>query len=841
MRLKLRKIALYFLILFLLNSLGFVLFNKYMAFVLEEAAGTMRVGVEKVSTGGGYIDVIENLNMKLDGSLDGYWSIVRLNSMGKYVRSVKLHDIGIDDDVVGFEAIHTSSKGDVYLSTSNENGSQSLFFIEDGRKKSQNLYTTSANSGEKIYAITEQNQICTFLVDADDEIRAYKIEDNNRAIFFEKFDKSELGSGDAIYYVFEDGREMMRKDGNLYFGGELFAELPEDSNIINVWEADKGAIFLDASTATLWARYPSNSDIRSFVDLLSVDEDITALDNNLKGDIVAVYDCKKLIRYYSNTYEDLTQNLTRPRYIAMVMIGIFELLLLFLTTVFWYMIAVTWRMHYSLIFRWGVVLLVGFYVLQKIWGIQLYNDVADELQAESFEYLNAINKCNPSKEEIRKVRGDFNVLEFKKDEDNNIYSEVDGKKKLIGMFYFGAQYVDNTREAFDKDGEITNTAYMRNGKRYYVSSVELPGDRVRSITVRERISSTDHIRNYRIYMFEVRLLMSFIWLSVILILLSFAARIISLSRRTRRIFSEKKGVNDFYGDEISELNDSMNSVGVEIREVMHDIEERRKCYERFMPKNVVELLGVKEVHEISKDTCSKNELILMTVSFKLNSELYRDEKGAVFSKLNNMVERSSKILDQHRGTVLDFRYDGFVALFRKANNETVVAAIKIVQEFQNEKDVNVHVILDSSMVMSGVIGNEVKMQPIVISKSYDISGKLLSFLDKAGAGILCTEEIYHFAKEYNCRYIGKILEDEEEIRVYEIYNGDLPETASKKESMEKIFLNALYSFYSGDYKTARGEFMQVVRENPNDEIAKYYLYEADSFENEGKRKNIYLD
>ena len=140
-----------------------------------------------------------------------------------------------------------------------------------------------------------------------------------------------------------------------------------------------------------------------------------------------------------------------------------------------------------------------------------------------------------------------------------------------------------------------------------------------------------------------------------------------------------------------------------------------------------------------------------------------------------------------------------------------------------------------------MIPHDTKMQPIAISKSYNTSAKLLSFFDKIETGILCTEKVHGLVRGYMSRFVGKVEGTESDIRIYEIYDGDFPEIVAKKQSTEKIFLDAVYSFYSGDYKTARAEFLQVVRENPHDGIAKYYLYLADSYETNGEGKVSYLE
>ena len=839
MRILLRKISLYLLILIILNFFTLSFANGYMFSFFLEAFGKREIYLECMSSGGGYKDVIEIVSNGIDDRNEE-WRLARIDANNQFLFSKALRDLGIKD-VNGFEAMHTSAAGDIYLSVINYNETNTLYVIKNGREEAKRIFSTSANSGEKIVSIAEKNQECSFLVKSKEKVKAFKINlEERNAIHIADFDRTTFAPGDDIFFVLPDGSAMRRVGKELYYSDKLFVKTGENSNVTNVWEADRGALYLDVSDGSIWAKFLGNPNPLKYESVMTGAPGITHIEVDLKGDIWVIDDNEELLHYYGNTFERLTDKVVRPKHISIIISVAFELLLMLITLLIWYTIAETLKMHYSLVIRWGVFMVVASTIIYKVTCYQLYYVTETSFAEAVFEYLNLTNYANPTTKELRKIRTDFNRIEFERDENNSICYEDDGGKQLIETLGYGSVYVKSVKEAFEHDG-VYNSYYFRNGKHYYISALKTSNNKVRIISVREYIDSSDAMAIYRHFTRIFLTLMILLWIASVVVLSRIAMRTINISRRTRGLMYETEPINDNEGDEISSIHDALNSVGVEIREAMHELDEHRKCYEKFMPKNVVELLGVKEAFEINRKSCSKHRLIMMTVSFKLDDALYTSEVQEIYAKLNNVVERASRILDEHEGTVLDFRYDGFVALFRESNSRAVVAAIKIAQEFQKDEDVVVHIVLDSDMVCSGIIGNDTKMQALAISNSYKIGAKLLSFLDRAEAGIVCTEVIHTLTNEYENRYIGKVKTADSETRVYEIISADLPEIKSKKLLTEKIFMDAVYSFYSGDYKSAKGEFLQVVRENAHDGIAKYYLYLADEYEDDGKKRVSYIE
>ena len=78
--------------------------------------------------------------------------------------------------------------------------------------------------------------------------------------------------------------------------------------------------------------------------------------------------------------------------------------------------------------------------------------------------------------------------------------------------------------------------------------------------------------------------------------------------------------------------------------------------------------------------------------------------------------------------------------------------------------------------------------------------------------------------------MGKCLEDGEDIRTYEIFDGDPYEVRKVKESTGGRFSQGVYALYSRDFSQAKKIFLGLVHHNTGDGGARYYLYLADRLE-----------
>ena len=152
------------------------------------------------------------------------------------------------------------------------------------------------------------------------------------------------------------------------------------------------------------------------------------------------------------------------------------------------------------------------------------------------------------------------------------------------------------------------------------------------------------------------------------------------------------------------------------------------------------------------------------------------------------------------------------------------------REARGDAPVELRVALDHGVAMMGVVGDEDRVVPTVVSACLNTARKLVELAQVLDANILCTMVVADAAKDYNLRYIGKSRDGDSVIRVYEIFDGDPYGMRLAKESARASFSAGIYALYSGDYAQAKRLFMEIARQQGEDGVARHYLYLADRFE-----------
>ena len=79
------------------------------------------------------------------------------------------------------------------------------------------------------------------------------------------------------------------------------------------------------------------------------------------------------------------------------------------------------------------------------------------------------------------------------------------------------------------------------------------------------------------------------------------------------------------------------------------------------------------------------------------------------------------------------------------------------------------------------------------------------------------------------RYIGFIVAgDRVRIDLYEVLSGSSARVKEAKKKLAASFEAALKLFYAQDFFLARNAFTDILRDFPEDELVKWYLFECES-------------
>lgn len=290
------------------------------------------------------------------------------------------------------------------------------------------------------------------------------------------------------------------------------------------------------------------------------------------------------------------------------------------------------------------------------------------------------------------------------------------------------------------------------------------------------------------------------------------------------------------GDEVENLSHAFMAMARKIRNNTEQLTDVSSSYYRFVPENLVQLLGETSIEKVGKSTYVEKTMTVLMLKFTIMDDSASQTTGELFRNINNVIESLSPAVAECDGTVYDFSADGFIAVFERAT-DAVRAALRIretamslndTRRQQNLCTVDVRVALSSGDVMLGVVGDEKRMAPTVISDVIAMSQRLIELQRPSNVYVLCTGDIIASARGYRTRRIGLYMDQGKEIQLFDIYEGDPFQLLKDKESTYEKYNEALRLYENGDMAEARLRFLHIVKITYDDGVARNYLYCADN-------------
>ena len=266
-------------------------------------------------------------------------------------------------------------------------------------------------------------------------------------------------------------------------------------------------------------------------------------------------------------------------------------------------------------------------------------------------------------------------------------------------------------------------------------------------------------------------------------------------------------------------------------------------FERFFPKNLPELLGIRRVKDITMNLQRSFIASVMSVRvLNYDHAIHTMASDKMFMVINRIFSRLIPVVVQSGGIIDRFDKAGMTGLYAEDSEQALKAAVSLcvqvddLGESQNYGEFAVG--LDHGEVIIGVVGHEQRISSVTMSESVNISVVLQKIAGKYGARILVTEafvdHVPGFAKNYNSRVLGYFYDSTQDraIKVYDVYDGDIAERKQSKRKTRMIFEQGVEFYIHGDYEEARLHFVEVLKADRYDLAAKEYLYMCDMLCNE---------
>jgi two-component system sensor histidine kinase ChiS len=288
-------------------------------------------------------------------------------------------------------------------------------------------------------------------------------------------------------------------------------------------------------------------------------------------------------------------------------------------------------------------------------------------------------------------------------------------------------------------------------------------------------------------------------------------------------------------DELRVYNEKLEE---RVRERTAELASLNAVYERFVPREFIELLQKKSILEIRLGDQVSQKMVVMFADIRgWTSLLEKMTPQEAFKFINAYLKRVSPVIKECRGFIDQYYGDGVMALFPGGPDDAVRAAVSMqlaVAEYNQERardgfePIGIGVGLHLSDLMLGIIGSEDRMQGAVVADAVNLAARIEGLNKMYGSSIALSDKTLMEMKDatrFRHRFIDQVRVKgrEDAVTVYEVFEGDAEAMVELKEKTKPAFENGLELYYGKKFSEASVCFNQVLEKNPTDLAARIYL------------------
>ena len=292
-------------------------------------------------------------------------------------------------------------------------------------------------------------------------------------------------------------------------------------------------------------------------------------------------------------------------------------------------------------------------------------------------------------------------------------------------------------------------------------------------------------------------------------------------------------------DELTGITQVFNKMADDIDVQILNLERVSETYYRFVPPSIIELLGKDNLGSLTLGSNVQGEYAVLNARLTLQESLPIEQNEAMMNRFFNTVNRFT----QQNGIISivdDANLQSIIMICQQGAEAAITAALTILAKIDadNQKSapseqLKVNFVMDYTDVYFGICGDEQRYIPVVLAPKFE---KLLSnafFLKNMGSRLLVTEAGYkqlNNMDSYANRYVGQIKSAPTDVGMYDLYEDRTAEQIRIMKTTQHAFDKAMELYEKGFYYEAKNLYAMVLRENPQDMAAKYYVFRCEALE-----------
>lgn len=270
-----------------------------------------------------------------------------------------------------------------------------------------------------------------------------------------------------------------------------------------------------------------------------------------------------------------------------------------------------------------------------------------------------------------------------------------------------------------------------------------------------------------------------------------------------------------------------------------------EAYYRFAPKNVERILGKNSITEVaSKDAVSLNGTVAI-----ISMEGQKDVSSRSIERINNYLSYVEESRKEYDGTFVSQNSDlsSMELLFMDDNRTASDFGRSLINRIRAGEDSELPdatVLVHYSPFIYGVAGTVEQSSVYLSAPEADALSRYTRWFHSLHICLVLTAVVVEREHvEGELRHIGFVIPDklhpENRIQLYEMLDAESAPVRIAKIRNRARFNEALNLFYEQDFYLARNTFTEILRDVPEDELSKWYLFECERMLNDNSGSTFY--
>ena len=300
--------------------------------------------------------------------------------------------------------------------------------------------------------------------------------------------------------------------------------------------------------------------------------------------------------------------------------------------------------------------------------------------------------------------------------------------------------------------------------------------------------------------------------------------------------------------QVLELLASQAAISLENARLYQETIDLNVAYERFVPKQFLQILGKRSVIDVELGDCIQKTIsVLFTDIRDYTTITEKQTPEQSYGFINDYLSYMAPIIRKHNGFINRYEGDAIMALFPNSADDAITAAIEMEKtlvtfnqhlETKGITPIRVGLGINTGPAMLGTVGEQERMEANVISDAVNAASRIESLNKMYQTRFLISDNTYaelNSPKSYHLRPIDRVQVKgkSQAMLVYEVLDS-LPLTErEKKYALYESYLKAWEAYQAGEFKLACDAFGSCLQIDEDDYPTQLLLGRCQSYLEKG--------